>query len=123
LAHLSGYAPGWRLTFRSVKTFLDLYFRFTKASSYFVDLRQSLLTKQNLPHLFLHSEMDIDAPPEEIQEYIKSYSNTGALVRSHKFKYSPNVRHMIVHRDEYWGEVNKYLKEVLQADKEEKQKK
>lgn len=112
-AHVAGLAPGYTATYKGIKTFFDLYFKFSKAPAYFLGLRQFLLQKQKTPHLFLYSEMDIDAAPEQVEEYVHAYKAHGAVTEAHKFKYSPNVRHMVVHNSEYWGAVDKFLHKTL----------
>lgn len=101
------------MTYKAIKTFFDVYFKFSKAGSYFLGIRQHLLQKQKTPHLFMYSEMDIDAAPEAIEEYITAYKGHGAVVEAHKFKYSPHVRHMSVHNSDYWTTVEKFLVKTL----------
>ena len=112
-AHVAGLAPGYTPTYKALKTCFDVYFRFSKAPAYFLGLRQFLLQKQKTPHLFMYSEMDIDAPAEQIEEYVNAYKANGAVVEAHKFKYSPNVRHMLVHNSDYWNSVDKFLHKTL----------
>jgi len=112
--HVAGLAPGYVATYKGTKTFFDIYFKFSHAPKYFLELRQFLLQKQKTPHLFMYSEMDIDTPAEQVEEYINAYKSNGAsVVEAHKFKYSPNVRHMVLNHADYWNAVSGFLTKTL----------